>query len=265
MSRAGLDDADARLFEPRAYVPECVERTRLCETAGARTAVDLFTGTTRVAQAFKAAGARVTAVDTARYSDVFARTYVATDARDVDVDELAAMIDDLNARPGVAGYFTETFCERSRFFQPHNGARVDAIRDAIEREHAGTPYHAILLTSLGAMLSTLLVTGFLGVGHWTLWFCCALPIFRASDRNSMMDIQAALSPPTVLYWFSATSEEVNHNSKWDLTSVMAFYGLFLWGLLALVPLYWLCSRSRPALNRCSPPSRLRDPDTASTT
>jgi len=122
--------------------------TRLCEAADARTALDLFTGTTRVAQAFKATGARVTAVDSARYSEVFAQTYVATDARDVDLAELSAVIDDLNARPGAPGYFTETFCEQSRFFQPANGARVDAIRDAIEREHAGTPYHAILLTSL---------------------------------------------------------------------------------------------------------------------
>jgi adenine-specific DNA-methyltransferase len=122
--------------------------TRLCEAADARTAVDLFTGTTRVAQAFKRAGARVTAVDTARYSDAFAHTYIATDANAVDVDELTAVIDDLNSRPGVPGYFTETFCERSRFFQPFNGARVDAMRDAIEREHAGTPYHPILLTSL---------------------------------------------------------------------------------------------------------------------
>jgi len=122
--------------------------TRLCEAAGARTALDLFTGTTRVAQAFKHAGARVTAVDTARYSEVFARAYVATDARHIDLTELAAVIDDLNARPGAPGYFTETFCEQSRFFQPFNGARIDAIRDAIEREHADTPYHAILLTSL---------------------------------------------------------------------------------------------------------------------
>jgi adenine-specific DNA-methyltransferase len=122
--------------------------TELCGAAGARTAVDLFTGTTRVAQAFKSTGARVTAVDTARYADVFAHTYVATDARAVDHAALAAVIDDLNARPGAPGYFTETFCERSRFFQPFNGARVDAIRDAIEREHAGTPYHPILLPSL---------------------------------------------------------------------------------------------------------------------
>ncbi|HLM18555.1 MAG TPA: DNA adenine methylase [Acidimicrobiia bacterium] len=122
--------------------------TGLCEAAEARTALDLFTGTTRVAQAFKRAGAHVTAVDTARYSEVFARAYVETDARDVDLTDLAGVIDELNARPGVPGYFTETFCEQSRFFQPFNGARVDVIRDAIEREHADSPYHAILLTSL---------------------------------------------------------------------------------------------------------------------
>jgi adenine-specific DNA-methyltransferase len=122
--------------------------TRLCEAAEARTALDLFTGTTRVAQACKRTGARVTAVDTARYSHVFARTYIESDARTVDLEHLGAVIDDLNARPGARGYFTETFCERSRFFQPFNGARVDAIRDAIEHEHAGTPYHPILLTSL---------------------------------------------------------------------------------------------------------------------
>jgi adenine-specific DNA-methyltransferase len=122
--------------------------TRVCEAAGARTALDLFTGTTRVAQAFKRAGAYVTAVDTARYSEIFARTYVATDATSVDLAELTAILADLDARPGAPGYFTETFCERSRFFQPFNGARVDAIRDAVEREHAGSPYHPILLTSL---------------------------------------------------------------------------------------------------------------------
>jgi adenine-specific DNA-methyltransferase len=122
--------------------------TRLCEAAGARTALDLFTGTTRVAQAFKQSGAHVTAVDSARYSEAFARTYVATDARAVDRAALTDAIDQLNALPGVPGYFTDTFCVRSRFFQPENGARVDAVRDAIEREYGGSPLHPILLTSL---------------------------------------------------------------------------------------------------------------------
>ena len=52
--------------------------------SGAQTALDLFTGTTRVAQAFKRHGGHVTAVDTARYSHVFARTWIETDRGDVD-------------------------------------------------------------------------------------------------------------------------------------------------------------------------------------
>ena len=121
---------------------------RLCEVADAHTTLDLFTGTTRVAQAFKLTGAHVTAVDTARYSEVFAQTYVATDATAVDQHGLREAVDQLNALPGVPGYFTETFCVRSRFFQPDNGARVDAIRDAIERDYAGSPLFPLLLTSL---------------------------------------------------------------------------------------------------------------------
>jgi adenine-specific DNA-methyltransferase len=120
----------------------------VAEAAGARTALDLFTGTTRVAQELKRRGAAVTAVDTARYSEVFARCYVATDAADVDKDDLADALAALDALPGAPGYFTNTFCVRSRFFQPHNGARVDAIRDAIERDHARSSLYPILLTSL---------------------------------------------------------------------------------------------------------------------
>jgi adenine-specific DNA-methyltransferase len=115
---------------------------------GARTAVDLFTGTTRVAQEFKRRGATVWANDTARYSEVLARCYVATDAADVDRPELDDALRELNALPGRAGYFTETFCRRARYFQPHNGARVDAIRDALDSRFAGSPLFPILLTSL---------------------------------------------------------------------------------------------------------------------
>ena len=120
----------------------------IADAAGVRSAVDLFTGTTRVAQAFKSVGAHVTAVDTARYAHTFARCYIETDARSVDTAALASVLAGLDALPGRAGYVTDVFCQQSRFFQPENGARIDAIRDAIARDWAGSDLEPILLTSL---------------------------------------------------------------------------------------------------------------------
>jgi adenine-specific DNA-methyltransferase len=110
-----------------------------------RTALDLFTGTTRVAQELKRRGAEVWAVDTARYSEVLAQTYVATDGAAVQHEDLTEVLAELAALPGHRGYFTETFCEASRFVQPQNGMRVDAIRDRIAEVYDDDP---ILLTSL---------------------------------------------------------------------------------------------------------------------
>ena len=60
---------------------------RICAASGARTALDLFTGTTRVAQAFKAQGLFVTAIDSARYAHVFAQAYIAADAAAMGTDK----------------------------------------------------------------------------------------------------------------------------------------------------------------------------------
>ncbi|HWJ08387.1 MAG TPA: DNA adenine methylase [Nocardioides sp.] len=134
------------LGSKRTLVPALGE---IAVATGARTAVDLFTGTTRVAQEFKRRGLVVTAADMASYSTVLSDCYIATDADAVDEDALEAELARLAALPGRRGYFTETFCERSRFFQPRNGERVDAVRDAIERDHPpGSPLRPILLTSL---------------------------------------------------------------------------------------------------------------------
>jgi adenine-specific DNA-methyltransferase len=116
--------------------------------AGARRTLDLFTGTTRVAQEMKRRGAHVTAVDTARYSEVFAQCYVALDGAAADTGEVEDAIRDLTARPGHDGYFTETFGVRSRYVQPRNGRRIDAMRDAIEDDYRGTWLYPVLLTSL---------------------------------------------------------------------------------------------------------------------
>ena len=120
----------------------------IATVAGARRALDLFTGTTRVAQELKRRGAHVTAVDTARYAEVFAQCYVALDGEPADIAAIEAALADLSNRPGVDGYFTETFCVRSRFFQPDNGRRIDAMRDAIERDYRDSWMYPVLLTSL---------------------------------------------------------------------------------------------------------------------
>ena len=120
----------------------------MATAVGAATAVDLFTGTTRVAQEFKRRGLLVTASDIATYSEVLGDCYIATDATAVDLEQLGAVLAELSALPGRPGYFTRTFCEESRFFQPKNGARVDAIRDALESDFRGSPLFPILLTSL---------------------------------------------------------------------------------------------------------------------
>src|SRR5579875_748669 len=133
------------LGSKRRLVPVLAQ---ICAASGARTALDLFTGTTRVAQAFKAQGVAVTAVDSARYAHVFARCYIEADAAATDLRQLDAAIGHLNSLPGRPGYVHDLFCHQARYFQPFNGARIDAIRQAIEDEYAGSALYPILLTSL---------------------------------------------------------------------------------------------------------------------
>lgn len=109
--------------------------------------LDLFSGTARVGHAFKAAGYDVIANDHNSYAHTLAHCYVQADAKEWS-ERATALIDELNAIEPKPGYFTETFCERSRFFQPHNGARIDAIREDIERRALPEDLKAIALVSL---------------------------------------------------------------------------------------------------------------------
>lgn len=120
----------------------------LLAASGAVTALDLFTGTTRVAQEFCRRGATVTAVDTASYSEVLAQCYVATPAEAIDPLELDEALARLTALPDRRGYVTEVFAERARYFHPANAVRIDAIREGIDELFPSGPLRPILLTAL---------------------------------------------------------------------------------------------------------------------
>jgi adenine-specific DNA-methyltransferase len=129
----------------RLLLPRIV---RIAQTLpGVTRALDLFSGTARVGHALKAAGFSVTANDHTAYAHTLARCYVAAD-RDRWLSEAERVIRELDALPGRAGYFTETFCVRAQYVQPHNGERIDAMREHITTLALPPELEAIALVSL---------------------------------------------------------------------------------------------------------------------
>ena len=133
------------LGSKRTLVPAIVELVRA--VPGARTVLDLFSGTSRVGHALKAAGYRVLANDHLAYAYTLARCYVEADRETWEADA-RRLVAELDRLPGRPGYVTETFCERARYFQPKNGARIEAIREEIARKSLPPVLEAVLLVSL---------------------------------------------------------------------------------------------------------------------
>lgn len=112
-----------------------------------RTFGDVFSGTSRVGHAMKRAGYEVTSNDHNAYAYTLASCYVAAD-RDRLEHRATRLLQELQGTPAKAGYFTETYCVRSRFFQPKNGAKVDAIRNRIDELDLEPELRAVALVSL---------------------------------------------------------------------------------------------------------------------
>ncbi len=108
---------------------------------------DLFSGTARVGHALKKAGFQVHASDYARFATVLARCYVEADAGQWQ-EQARELVQHLQSVPPRPGYFTETFCVRSRFFKPENGAKIDAVREEIAALRLPPELDAIALVSL---------------------------------------------------------------------------------------------------------------------
>jgi adenine-specific DNA-methyltransferase len=133
------------LGSKRTLLPSILAAVRA--VPGARTVVDLFSGTARVGHALKAAGYRVLANDHLAYAHALARCYVQADRERVERDA-RSLLAELGRLRGAPGWFTETYCERARYFQPHNGARIEAIREAIARKDLSKELEAVLLVAL---------------------------------------------------------------------------------------------------------------------
>jgi adenine-specific DNA-methyltransferase len=108
---------------------------------------DMFAGTTRVGQGLRSAGLFVHSNDLATYSEVLGIAYIEAD-ESLDRVRIGELLEHLDQIKPEHGYFTETFCVQSRFFQPANGMKVDAIRDEIERLDLTRVEKAVLLVSL---------------------------------------------------------------------------------------------------------------------
>ena len=129
----------------RVLIPRIVEIVE--SLSEVRSVVDFFSGTARVGHALKQRGYQVIANDMMSYAHVLAKCYVQANRENV-VDDARRLIAELARLAGAPGYFTETFCIRSRFFQPRNGERIDAIRDAIWKKELDPDLEAVLLVAL---------------------------------------------------------------------------------------------------------------------
>ena len=124
------------------------------ELPGARKAIDVFTGTTRVAQALKKKGFEVITSDLSWASEAYAKTWIANEG---DISHLQGYIDTLNTLEGQEGWITKNYCDVKgegnsiiRVWQAKNGRKADTIRETIATwETHGTlkPWEAKLLST----------------------------------------------------------------------------------------------------------------------
>jgi adenine-specific DNA-methyltransferase len=113
---------------------KCIDES--VPTGSIQSAIDVFTGTTRVAQAFKSRGWKVTTSDLSWASSCYSGTWVSNAGSN---EHLQDKIQILNALPGKEGWITRNYCDVKgdkggtvRVWQAKNGKRADAIRDQIE-------------------------------------------------------------------------------------------------------------------------------------
>jgi len=130
---------------------------RLIKKVDAKTILDGFSGTTRVAQALAKSGYQVLSNDIAVWSEVFGTCYLLNKKTRTEYQEL---IDHLNAVRPIDGWFTEHYGGQpnggcsiqadglKKPWQIHNTRKLDAIREEIDRLSLPVVDKAVAITGL---------------------------------------------------------------------------------------------------------------------
>lgn len=129
--------------------------------------LDGFSGSTRVSQAFAKMGYTTISSDISIWSETMAKAYLLNKRNPREYQEL---IDHLNGLKGHEGWFSEHYgggldTEVKRPFQLKNTARLDVIRDEIDRLNLDEIERCVALTSLILALDSVDST----LGHYAAY------------------------------------------------------------------------------------------------
>lgn len=159
---------------------------------GVETAIDVFSGTTRVAQYLRQNGVKTTTSDLSWATSCYAETYV----HNADNEHLRAHITLMNDIAPARGWLTENYSgknvdaprEDGRCFQPKNTMKADAARDYIETLELARWEKATLITSVIRALDA--VDNTVGVQQAYLKEWC-----KRSYKDIVFELPACISGP----------------------------------------------------------------------
>ena len=108
-----------------------------CPTGLNKTLIDVFTGTTRVAQAFRSKGWQVSTSDLSWASEAYAHAFILRTAE--SGARIPTFIERLRALAGTTGWITTNYCDVIsavgagviKMWKPENGKKADAMREQI--------------------------------------------------------------------------------------------------------------------------------------
>lgn len=151
---ADLDTEGVRYVGSKKYLIPYIIR-QVNKLHNVKEILDGFSGTTRVAQAFKKAGYDVDSNDLAEYSKVFGHCYLINNK---PKEYYNKCIEYLNSLKGVEGYFTQYYSADGKNSIGLNGKKnnwhrintlkIDAIRDEIDNITDSYTERCVLLTAL---------------------------------------------------------------------------------------------------------------------